>query len=115
MENEIIEPIWRRPKLIIMKRTAKPTLAENNLSSSTNVENIGKKPRKLKSKKREELHHIERDAYSHPIDSKLHIYPERKRHTEHKTEQIEIEWFDKEPTTIAEINGEIYALRELDR
>ena len=63
-------------------------------------------------KTHDETRALNREAYAHPNDQNLLIYPER-RDREPWTEQIELKWLEQEPQTQAQIRKEQLALREL--
>ena len=53
--------------------------------------------------RRDQLYHLQRDAYSQPSDPNIEIYPKR-RGRYPWDEHIERNWYDASPNKLAEIN-----------
>ena len=67
---------------------------------------------RTRKRKQEETRLLNREAYPHPADMNIQIYPER-RDREPWAEQIELNWFDPEPITKAQQRREQLAIQEL--
>ena len=65
-----------------------------------------------KNKKQENTRTLNREAYAHPNDPNLMIYPER-RDREPWTEQLIFNWLDPKPQTKAQHRKEQLSLLEL--